>query len=288
MAGMNANAKLYDQSVPYSASEGPYQCLSLPWWVQTRHPTYYPRHRCDLEPLICGEAVFRKIEQDLKKAKHTVDIITWGFDPGMVLRRGATANIGQRYGDLLKEIATRKTDPVMVRLLVWHDDMVTEWLMKNNPGYYGTRFPAVGCANGGYYTEEHRNYNAEWFEQVYAEKIPNICLHVRAIPIELFPRCLYDEEVPTGAAARGTARCATHHQKMLLIDYEDPPAAVGYVMGHNSITDFWDTAEHKFRDPRRETFYKQEPEEAWKQGPALDPALARILDSTSPRNANWR
>jgi hypothetical protein len=60
----------------------------------------------------------------------------------------------------------------------------------------------------------------------------------------------------------------THHQKMLLIDYETPKLAKGYVMGHNSINDFWDTKEHKFRDTRRERFYPMDhgklQKKAWK------------------------
>src|SRR5471032_41964 len=61
---------------------------------------------------------------------------------------------------------------------------------------------------------------------------------------------------------------------MLLIDYEYPAAAIGYVMGHNSITDFWDTEKHLFRDLRRERFYKKEHVElqkaAWKEGENYD------------------
>jgi hypothetical protein len=33
-------------------------------------------------------------------------------------------------------------------LLVWHDVVVAHELMKNNPGYYGKRFPNIGCAVG--------------------------------------------------------------------------------------------------------------------------------------------
>ena len=47
---------------------------------------------------------------------------------------------------------------------------------------------------------------------------------------------------------------ATHHQKTILIDYahEHGTRAVGYVMGLNSTTDYWDTQEHLFDDARRE------------------------------------
>lgn len=103
----------------------------------------------------------------------------------MVLVRGATAEQGQRYGDLLEEIATRQRDPVTVRLLVWHTSVATQWLMKNIPGYYGTRFSAIGCAENGYYSESHQTYNANWFSKVRAGKILNLSFHVRRMPVRL-------------------------------------------------------------------------------------------------------
>jgi phosphatidylserine/phosphatidylglycerophosphate/cardiolipin synthase-like enzyme len=46
----------------------------------------------------------------------------------------------------------------------------------------------------------------------------------------------------------------THHQKTILIDYavNDGKDAVGYVMGLNSVTDYWDTVDHAIEDTRRE------------------------------------
>jgi len=69
---------------------------------------------------------------------------------------------------------------------------------------------------------------------------------------------------------------------MILIDYETPAAAIGYVMGHNSITDFWDTEKHLFHDLRREHFYKMDhmalQKTAWQQGELYDaPASGYIL-----------
>ncbi|MEE1994210.1 phospholipase D-like domain-containing protein [Pseudomonas syringae pv. syringae] len=36
----------------------------------------------------------------------------------------------------------------------------------------------------------------------------------------------------------------SHHQKMVLIDYEVPDIAVGFVMGHNSLDAYWDKDDH--------------------------------------------
>lgn len=52
----------------------------------------------------------------------------------------------------------------------------------------------------------------------------------------------------------GMVAVGSHHQKSILIDYahEGGAKAVGYVMGLNSVTDYWDTEEHKVEDHRRE------------------------------------
>ncbi|MFC3377189.1 phospholipase D-like domain-containing protein [Rugamonas sp. CCM 8940] len=218
--------------------------------------------------------MFKKIARDLKQAKHSVDIITWGFDPGMVLIRGGAAEIGQRYGDLLKEIAGRADHPVKVRLLVWHDDVFSQKQTNNNPSYYGTRFPSIGCTEENHYSEFHQSYNAEWYAQVCAGKIPNIHFHVRAVPTDFLEQSLQEETPPAGWKVDLAMRYASHHQKMVLIDYEMPERAIGYVMGHNSITDFWDTEEHRFRDIRRERFYSMDhvalQKAAWKEGQRFD------------------
>lgn len=79
---------------------------------------------------------------------------------------------------------------------------------------------------------------------------------------------------------------------MVLIDYEDPDWAIGYVMGHNSITDFWDTDKHLFRDPRRETFYSMDhaalQAAAWKEGDCYDTPAPGYVVSDSQLAARER
>ncbi|KGT85954.1 hypothetical protein NH00_26425, partial [Enterobacter cancerogenus] len=43
------------------------------------------------------------------------------------------------------------------------------------------------------------------------------------------------------------AATATHHQKTVLVDYELPEHAVGFVMGHNMLDEYWDTDDHSSR-----------------------------------------
>ncbi len=258
MATMNDYAGLYEQVLRYSKSIGPYQALALPWWVKVPWKTYVPRHRCEIEPMNCGEKVFGEIANDVQNAQRSVDIITWGFDPGMALVRDGDGH-GIRYGDLLIAVDSRKENPVTVRLVLWHDDFFSQMKMKNTPGLYGKRFPSVGSGFTAYYNVEHEKYNGQWFDDVRSGKYPNIHLRVRSVPSQLFGQALKDEDAPGNVTSAMGKIYATHHQKMLLVDYEMPKRAIGYVMGHNSVTDFWDTPDHVFRSPRRETMFREDP-----------------------------
>jgi phosphatidylserine/phosphatidylglycerophosphate/cardiolipin synthase-like enzyme len=273
MASMNANADLYKQTLSYRKTSAPRQCLTQPWFVRGPQQLYYPRYNCFIQPLICGQEVFKKISEDIENAKESVDIITWGFDPGMVLVRGSSAEDGIRYGDLLKKVAAR-ANPVKVRILVWHDDPVAQMLMNNNPGYNTLRLPGAGIFFNDYYSDAHQTYNDKWYAEVCAGEVDNIHLHVRDVPKQLLEHSLTGENAPSNFMANRSKAYATHHQKMVLIDYELPKLARGYVMGHNSVTDFWDTSEHKFRDVLRERFYTEEhakvEKAAWKKGEQFD------------------
>ncbi|WP_426080439.1 hypothetical protein [Herbaspirillum huttiense] len=95
-------------------------------------------HANQLEILICGEEGFSRILQDIRRAKHSVEIICWGFDPAMELERtGNTWPRGPTWGDLLRDVAAGKYNngkPVQVRVLCWRDGLVSA-LARNTPGY---------------------------------------------------------------------------------------------------------------------------------------------------------
>ncbi|GHD59588.1 phospholipase D-like domain-containing protein [Jeongeupia chitinilytica] len=52
------------------------------------------------------------------------------------------------------------------------------------------------------------------------------------------------------ALAGGTS----HHQKTVLVDYDDPEQSLAFIMGHNMLDEYWDTDDHhhaRHTDPRR-------------------------------------
>ncbi|WP_426075896.1 phospholipase D-like domain-containing protein [Janthinobacterium sp. PSPC3-1] len=75
----------------------------------------------------------------------------------------------------------------------------------------------------------------------------------------------------------GMQYLGTHHQKPVLIDFDhqEGAKAVGYVMGLNSVTDYWDTTAHLLDDTRREQGGTNEQRECL-QGMAADGGFATL------------
>ena len=75
----------------------------------------------------------------------------------------------------------------------------------------------------------------------------------------------------------GMQYLGTHHQKPVLIDFDhqEGAKAVGYVMGLNSVTDYWDTTAHLLDDTRREQGGVNERRECL-QGMAADGGFATL------------
>ena len=114
---------------------------SLQWLLENRnlkgkasHPI---THNNKLTLFICGQEGFADIAGEIARAKKSIDLCCWGFDPGMELVRGnsATWPRGDTFGDLLIDAARRH---VRVRLLIWHDRIGSP-MVHNMPGHsHGT------------------------------------------------------------------------------------------------------------------------------------------------------
>lgn len=273
--------------------------LTFQWMLEKSlsHPIHPSGNA--LEFLIGGEAGFDRIAQDINAAQDSIDIICWGFDPGMALQREDPNTAkpmpaypwahGEPYGELLKRKAQAG---VKVRLLVWYDK-VGSIKQQSLPGYVDTdnsntnvlklNSPLANGHRDRTWTETHRPHNqrhrshvyppheqrldycTKWWRQATCGQIPNLEVRCRNGVSDSVKRSLAEERLrPTTEASthggviheKGLLEdYATHHQKPVLIDYayNNGAKAVGYVMGLNSVTDYWDSAEHLFDDPRRET-----------------------------------
>ncbi|CAM3638249.1 phospholipase D-like domain-containing protein [Rahnella victoriana] len=246
------------------------QCTVIPpWFVEG---TEYPPALATYKPLVNGEEAFRAVHEAIANAKKTVDIICWGFQPSMYFIRDGQAPC---IGELLNEIALK--NKVQVRILGWE-------MPFNSAGVAGeANLPNKGPVSikaraGQTSIEEQYAYDGEWFRQhSYESKLQavsaagmnvgftkvkhdkdSINLILTETPVfasrgfnlkdraELAYRSTYqsiDKNLSTDTVLT-MAGTVTHHQKTVLVDYELPEHAIGFVMGHNMLDEYWDTDSH--------------------------------------------
>jgi len=103
-------------------------------------------------------------------------------------------------------------------------------------------------------------YCHSWYAAAVHGHLPNISLCVRkgqpkaaGASLDAHDKLFPDLELG-GLERQGIELIATHHQKTVLIDFchADGTKAVGYIMGLNSVTDYWDTEDHLLENTRRE------------------------------------
>ena len=192
---------------------------------------------------------------------------------------------GVVYGALLEEITQRKVNPVTVRLMFWFDPYGSR-IQNSMPGF--TDVPVSWTSpveenlqQAPPYANAMRNqYCVDWWKRNLPDgeskrsgiltKNQRLQIVLRSIssndvkallttaPKEEDAPSTYTEgfkETAAGTSEKGLLeKYPTHHQKPILIDYnyDNGSKAVGYVMGLNSITDYWDRTAHEIDDPLRE------------------------------------
>ena len=294
---------------------------SLQWLLENRNlkgkATHPITHNNKLTLFICGQEGFADIAAEIAKAKKSIDLCCWGFDPGMELVRGnsATWPRGETFGDLLIAAARRH---VRVRLLVWYDRIGSP-IARTMPGHShdasswkadGQRFDNISAKaslamlhdavkkkkhilGNGYWGEylRHENipimarqeYCYSWYAAAFHGLLEGLEIRLRhgdsaAISKSIASEINQPHGLTMGEIEKpGMQYLGTHHQKPVLIDFshEEGAKAVGYVMGLNSVTDYWDTTAHLLDDTRREQGGVNERRECV-QGVAADGGFATL------------
>ncbi|AWM81569.1 hypothetical protein DKL61_15160 [Gammaproteobacteria bacterium ESL0073] len=90
--------------------------FSTKWF--TGQGAYDHRAGIKVEKLICGKAAFAAIHKAIEKAKKSVDIIIWGFDPMMRFNPDEPNNL--TIGELLEKKAQQGVE---CRIMVWYDNI---------------------------------------------------------------------------------------------------------------------------------------------------------------------
>lgn len=78
---------------------------TIQWFAEDKNKkesaTHPITHNNKLTVLICGKDGFAAIAKDIAEARESIDLVCWGFDPGMELvRNGYSWPRAETYGDL--------------------------------------------------------------------------------------------------------------------------------------------------------------------------------------------
>lgn len=245
-----------DEHIPASSDQRAPQG-SMQWFLENRSDTHPIHNNNALQFFMCGKEGFGSIAGDIDKASYSVDLVCWGFDPAMELVRkpGKWGQRGETFGDLL---ARKSKQGVKIRLLIWKD-LIGSTKQGNMIGYIS---PSLWHTPDGL-EKQRLDHCIAWWKAIRYGDYPNIEIRTRSVPSSDARHSLaknFPDMPSTLIEKLLTEEVATHHQKPVLIDYEhpDPSRAVGYVMGLNSITDYWDSSSHIFNDHRREADYLQD------------------------------
>lgn len=238
-----------DIVVPVALQHTQQATCSLPWYVQD---TEYPPAMATYQPLINGEEAFKAVHVAIAKATKTIDIICWGFQPSMYfIRDGSAPSIGAL-------LMAKAQDGVEVRVLGWERpfNVAGAGGEANLPGKGPFRIADRALQSS---TQDQYAYDRYWFATCAApddmaaglraaRNIPvfvgrGFSLYERAeIAYQAKYRSLDSQLSLSTVGAMAVA--ATHHQKTVLVDYELPDSAIGFVMGHNMLDEYWDTDQH--------------------------------------------
>ncbi|WP_416423916.1 phospholipase [Pseudomonas sp. App30] len=218
------------------------------WYIKS---TEYNPARATFEPLVNGEEAFGAVHLAIAEAVQSIDIICWGFQPSMYFIRDGQA---PSIGELLK---TKAAQGVRVRVLAWEMPLNLAGVggEANLPGKGKFRVGshAMQSSTPAQYAEDRA-----WFD-AYAIADGRAMHEVaRGIPVlvsrgfslrerrEIFADVKnnsLDADISKGTRLAHAA-APSHHQKSVIVDFEVPEVAVGFVMGHNMLDEYWDTEKH--------------------------------------------
>ncbi len=251
---------------------------ATPSWIPEK--TKYPMSLFAYAPLVNGEQTFKAVAEAIQKAQKSIDIITWGFQPSMYFERDICINKDRllNIGQLLEQKAN---EGVQVRVLVWFDD-IGKLFEKSFPGWgqkanYSSRQGPDFSVYGeklDYQTAEQYQFDIEWNRKVQYGLIKNLSVRTRRISMSTVGSRLNDvteltnhqfssQEAELSFRWAALAAGSTHHQKAVLIDYEDPELAIGFVMGHNMHSEYWDQDAHSILRHKDTSWLGRDGPTAW-------------------------
>ncbi|AQV94468.1 phospholipase [Cupriavidus necator] len=262
---------------PIALSRTTTATICLPWFVQHTPSglAEYQPMEASYKPLVNGKEAFGAVYDAIRAARHTVDIVCWGFQPSMYFKRGEGDALC--IGDLLIQ---KGREGVKIRILCWADSLhLAQFSENSTPGLGLLRSLSTQNENNS-----QREYDRKWYylasigpspqQQELADNLKaqskstvpppsrplvgekplaNIQLVTRDFSLKSRAEIVYrelmsraDTDLSKKAVVIGFGAEPSHHQKMVLVDYEAPEHAVGFVIGHNMLDAYWDDDAHRF------------------------------------------
>ncbi|UOO76686.1 phosphatidylserine/phosphatidylglycerophosphate/cardiolipin synthase family protein [Neisseria sp. Dent CA1/247] len=244
--------------------------VSMNWFLD-KTGDCSPPVAATFKPLINGKEAFTTLHEKIEKASSSIDIAIWGFQPSMHFKRDGKSKC---IGDLLIEKANAGVE---VRVLVWSMPFKLQTFqeanMGNAPSAYKSGVPGV--------TQKQRDYDAKWYLAIEGKlhtmyqspkgadndtvkinmqkqynlqhKYPllmefsksqarkNLQFRTRSVADQ--KNNYLDKEIPENAKFI-LNKFPSHHQKTVSIDIDKPSQAIGFVLEHNMVDNYWDDNSH--------------------------------------------
>ncbi|WP_248804084.1 phospholipase D-like domain-containing protein [Pseudomonas sp. MWU13-2100] len=240
----------YDAVVPVALKHTQQAICTPPWYVEE---TEYHPVAATYQPLINGQETFKAVHLAIAQATKSIDIICWGFQPSMYFIREPYSR-APSIGELLM---AKAREGVEVRLLGWEMPFNSAGAAgeANLPGKGSIRFMDRALQRS---TEAQYAYDRQWFAECAVADNKAARRVKDRVPVfvsrgfSASERAEIAHQVKSASLDPGIGpsmlttltTSATHHQKAVLVDYELADRAVGFVMGHNMLDEYWDTDAH--------------------------------------------
>lgn len=165
-----------------------------------------------------GADAFKAVSLALKLAQHSINMAFWGIDPGMLLVKGAQSNYDPR-NTLAEILLAKAAQGVKVKMVIWD---------------HPKSFIGSGSDGGSKIIHQNNSRNLGMFRTA-TQAVPNI-------------------DVKITNAYSGLWAGGSFHQKLIVVDIEEPSRATAFVMGHNMMPNYWEQTSLSPRNSKRDYY----------------------------------
>ncbi|MFZ4699107.1 MAG: phospholipase D-like domain-containing protein [Candidatus Methylumidiphilus sp.] len=254
------------------------------WFIDPPTPNKFKQRGGNAVTLLnCGEEYLPQLKAALSRAKKSIYIAVWGFDDRLSMDLLGADDIPNEKSFISTLLKERADAGVEVKILVWHQMVVNtfggepsinqntfskSWTQKAMAGEFPniqfvTRNPGgfENTPKGKAKIQELDNEINQIYKHSFMELSPADQERVNDLKQRkslIKSGGVNTEEMQQKRKERAKKEgegwianmglVATHHQKMVLIDYQDAECANGFVQGFNMLPIYFDRTDHPYRE----------------------------------------